>query len=175
MPSSSSSSSQSPGDEKSSSSSSSSSSSKSSLSSQSSSITSASSDSSGYQNFCYPDKNCACGCGCEACQFNHSDSGVKFYNGEFQHSATPLMMGGYGLPWGHTRYCANQRYRNSVLVSEDIGQGTNWFVDQWPYVTNQNADGSIVAISRGQEDPLFFSKSGSTYAPIYGGEDKYHG
>src|SRR4029453_8524443 len=168
MPSSSSSSSQSPGDEKSSSSSSSSSSSKSSLSSSSSS-----SASSGYQHLCSPDKKCACDCGCEACQFNHSDGGVKFYNGEFQHSATPFVMGGYGLPWGHTRYYSNQRYRYNTLVSEDIGQGTNWFVDQWPYVTNQNADGSIVAISRGQEDPPFFSKPGSTSAPIYGGEDKY--
>src|SRR4029453_18156998 len=181
MPSSSSSSSQLPGDEKSSSSSSSSSNSssssssspKSSLSSQSSSRSSASSDSSGDERHCCPDKNCACDCGCDPCRFNHSEGGVKFYNGEFQHSATPFMMGGYGLPWGHTRYYSNQRYRNSVLVSEDIGQGTNWFVDQWPYVTNQNADGSIVALSRRQEDPLFFSKSGSTYAPIYGGEDKY--
>src|SRR4029453_5622970 len=107
MPSSSSSSSQSPGDEKSSSRSSSTSSSKSSLSSQSSSSTSARRASGRSQHFCCPDKNCAGDCGCEACQFNHSDSGVKFYNGEFQHSATPLMMGGYGLPWGHTRYYSN--------------------------------------------------------------------
>src|SRR5262249_23288703 len=120
-----------------------------------------------------PDNSCACDECCEACQYTKSPHGVRYFNGEFQHPTTAFSFGGFGQAWGHSRYYSNQRFRNSGLVKEDYGHGTNWFANEWPYITNYNEDGSIVAVSLGQSKTLFFQWSGTAYAPLHGAQDRY--
>ncbi len=134
---------------------------------------SSSSSSSGDERCPSPDKSCTCKECCPACDFDESDETVRYFNGEFRYSVADLSSGGQGLAWGHTRYYSNQRYRGTTPVNEDIGQGTNWFVDNWPYITDQTEDGSVVVVSFSQEQSVFFNKSGSTYTPTNGAENRY--
>lgn len=97
---------------------------------------------------------------------------MRYFNGELQYEVTSLGSGGFGFPWGHSRTYSNQLYRSQAVVSEDQGHGFNWLVQQWPYLT-VDSDNTTYSVNRGMEEPLFFLKSGSTYNPTFGAEDRY--
>lgn len=121
-----------------------------------------------------PDVCCACDECCEACQYEETEETVRYFNGEFRYFATAFSVGGFGFPWGHTRVYSNQWHRGNALVNEDIGQGTNWMILEWAYITEPPPGDSNYVISiPHHRKKLFFKKSGTDYLPTYGAEDLY--
>ena len=56
---------------------------------------------------------------------------VRYANGEVAVVSNDLEAGGFGLPWGHTRSFAS---RLTKFDSDQLGQGWNWLVQEWPYL-----------------------------------------
>jgi hypothetical protein len=84
-----------------------------------------------------------------------SNHPIRYNNGELLYSATDLAVGGFGSPWGHTRF-----YSNRLDFSQDMGQGFNWLVEQWPYLVN---DGDTIIMMKGQSERVWFDESGGGY------------
>ncbi|MCO6458897.1 MAG: hypothetical protein J5I93_26615 [Pirellulaceae bacterium] len=76
-----------------------------------------------------PDQTCPACCDCCECGIGVSEVGVRYVNGEVRLSIPVLTAGGFGRPWGHTI-----TYTNRLPASWDLGNGFNWFVEQWPYL-----------------------------------------
>jgi len=94
------------------------------------------------------------------CDESVSTAPVRYATGELRYSATDISSSGFSMPWGHTRHFTNQ-----LQSSDSCGQGYNWLVSQWPYVT-QDSSGNI-AIMGDQGQTLWFEKSGSSYICAY--------
>jgi len=84
-----------------------------------------------------------------------SDGPVRYNNGELLYSAVDLAAGGFGAPWGHTRL-----FSNRLDFSQDMGQGFNWLIDQWPYLVNE---GDTIIMMKGLSERVWFDESGGGY------------
>ena len=65
---------------------------------------------------------------------------VRYANGEVSVVSNDLEAWGFGLPWGHTRSFAS---RLTKFDSDNLGQGYNWLVQEWPYLI-ADLTGSVV-------------------------------
>jgi RHS repeat-associated protein len=81
---------------------------------------------------------------------------VRYASGEIALSATDIASDGFGVPWGHTRSFANR-----LEISESLGHGYNWQVEQWPYLI-QDYYGNIVVLG-GANTSFWFTKSGDQF------------
>jgi len=83
-------------------------------------------------------------------------------DGQVQLSETDVWSTGFGQPWGHTR-----SYDNRLMTPTEYGNGINWHVRQWSYLTE---DGTTIVLSRSANDTQWFDfDSGtSTYVGRYG-------
>lgn len=110
---------------------------------------------------------CECECGdCDCCEETctaESDNPVRYYSGELVLRESDLSTGGFGFGWGHTRSYSNQMSRD-----HDYGNGFNWLVREWGYLTNPNGDGSFVVAVLGTGKSYRFDKTGDSYTARYG-------
>ena len=86
---------------------------------------------------------------------------MRYFNGEVELSVTELSSRGFGQAWGHTR-----TYSNQLSASFDFGNGFNWIVKQWAYLT-EGTGGEIVFV-RSPRDAVWFDPSGGDYVARYG-------
>ena len=89
-------------------------------------------------DFC-PPQDCRCSCGCTQ-DTGLSDNPVRFFNGEVRLSVDDLPSSGFGMPWGHQR-----TYSNRLSENADLGNGFNWLVDQWSFISELGG-GSVEVI-----------------------------
>jgi RHS repeat-associated protein len=87
----------------------------------------------------------------------YSSKPVRYATGEIAVSASDLGAGGFGQDWGHTRSFGSQ-----MTLSQTVGQGYNWQVSQWPYITPVDEGNSLV-IQGDANNPIWFDKSGDKY------------
>jgi len=86
---------------------------------------------------------------------------VRYFNGEVQIAVTDLSARGYGKRWQHRR-----TYSNRLTATADLGNGTNWLVETWPYLVD-HPDGSVTVV-RGTRGTLWFDLVDQTYVGRYG-------
>ncbi|MBS0266027.1 MAG: RHS repeat-associated core domain-containing protein [Planctomycetes bacterium] len=79
-------------------------------------------------------------------------------------SATDLMTGQGGVPWGHTR-----SYTNALPYPVNAGNGWNWQVAEWPYVVG-NPTGTVTIMGASQ-NVLWFDAVGSGYVARFNVRD----
>ena len=102
-----------------------------------------------------------------------SNAPVRYFNGEAEIEADDLEAGGSGTRWGHKR-----KYSNQMAYDCDYGNGFNWLVREWQYLT---AEGSLmpwpgsssmvpatVIVVRTSESTLWFDFNGAQYVARYG-------
>lgn len=106
-----------------------------------------------------PPKCKKCKCKCEK---GASKRPIRYGNGEIQMSVRDLISAGFGQPWGHTRY-----YTNRLAESDDFGNGYNWVVEQWPYVTDQ---GDSLAVVWTPQHAVWFDKVSGSFIARYGAQ-----
>jgi hypothetical protein len=63
---------------------------------------------------------------------------------------------GFGTPWGHTR-----TYSNNSTFPQNLGNGWNWKVDEWPYLVYQ-PEGQVTVVLNANR-AYWFQLSGATY------------
>jgi RHS repeat-associated protein len=80
-------------------------------------------------------------------------------SGEVVLTVKDIDASGFGTPWGHTRSCASR-----LSEDTDIGNGTNWQVEEWPYLVIQ-ADKVVVMGASTQE--MWFTKVGDSFVPQF--------
>ncbi|MBC8874772.1 MAG: RHS repeat-associated core domain-containing protein [Planctomycetes bacterium] len=85
---------------------------------------------------------------------------VRYATGELAVRATDIESSGFGLPWGHTRSFANR-----LSVSQTLGNGFNWQVEQWPYLVIHHS-GDVTVLSKANTG-LWFQKIDGGYAPEF--------
>jgi len=83
---------------------------------------------------------------------------VRYATGEVFVSAIDIESRGFGVPWGHTR-----RFSSRLSENTNFGNGANWVVIQWPYLSIQD-DGTAVAFGIADSE-LWFDKSNGAYTP----------
>ena len=112
---------------------------------------------------------CGCECECGCCGGPPepgtidatSESGVCYSSGGIKLTVSDLSASGFGQTWGHDR-----SYRNDVTCDESRGNGTNWFVAEWPYLVEDN--GTVIVV-KADGSPLYFDdQGGGVYAGRYG-------
>jgi hypothetical protein len=86
---------------------------------------------------------------------------VKYSNGEIRLTQIDLSGDGFGAPWGHTRSYANQ-----IAMHQNLGNGYNWRVAEWPYLVQTLA--GWVQIVGGTYAGITFLESESGYTPQWG-------
>lgn len=114
-----------------------------------------------------PQAVCTCECGCACAAAQKSASAVRYSNGELELESSQLASAGFGQPWGHTPYYLNRILINDVPTTYDFGQGYNWLVTQWPFITIKST--GILEVVRGLNQYFFFEDTGGgSYAPLFG-------
>ncbi|MBN8625472.1 MAG: RHS repeat-associated core domain-containing protein [Planctomycetes bacterium] len=103
----------------------------------------------------------ACENECDCSGGGTSSGPIKYANGEIDLSVTELSSRGFGSFWGHTR-----TYSNRLSASFDFGNGFNWIVKQWAYLTE--GDGGAFVFVRSPSDAVWFDPSGSDFIARYG-------
>ena len=98
---------------------------------------------------------------CECCMDDASASPVRYFNGEVQLAVADLAAGGFGRAWGHERV-----YSNRLSGDHDFGNGFNWLVRQWAYLS-EDAAGAI-SVVRGTREAVWFDLVGNDYVARYG-------
>ena len=95
------------------------------------------------------------------CTSGSSGNPVKYFNGELQISKTDLSSNGFGRTWGHTR-----TYSNQLSSTYNSGNGYNWVIRQWPYLSAASA--TLVTAVRGADWTVWFDKqAGGSYVARY--------
>ena len=119
-------------------------------------------------------EKCDCDCGCKkpAQQINNTIAGsgttcpacnedpIRYGSGEMELTVTDLSTGGFGQRWEHAR-----RYRNRLSESFDFGNGFNWQIGQFSYLTL--TDDGVAAI-RPVGGSLWFVDTGGALVGQYG-------
>ncbi len=98
-----------------------------------------------------------------SCDDSTTPEPVTYSNGQIQLSVTDVSAEGFGRFWGHVR-----SYSNQLLQNFDFGNGYNWLVRQWAYVTMFSP--SVFVVTRGSGNGIWFDKDDSddTYTARYG-------
>ncbi len=97
----------------------------------------------------------------ECCLEDASASPVRYFNGEVQLAVADLAAGGFGRAWGHERV-----YSNRLSGDHDFGNGFNWLVRQWAYLS-EDAAGAI-SVVRGTRQAVWFDLVDADYVARYG-------
>ncbi|MGC3967595.1 MAG: RHS repeat-associated core domain-containing protein [Pirellulales bacterium] len=80
---------------------------------------------------------------------------VTLMDGQVQLRETDLWSTGFGQPWGHQR-----SYDNQLPTPTDFGNGFNWYVRQWSYLTQQ---GTTIILHRSANETQWFDYDPDTY------------
>src|SRR5208337_3833520 len=107
-----------------------------------------------------PPCDCTCSCCCPSPK-ELSSKPVRYFNGEVRLMAEDLHSSGYGMEWGHKR-----TYSNRLSKNYDFGNGYNWLVDQWSYITN--ASNGWVEVVFNPFLSYWFQLVGGVYVPQFG-------
>jgi len=115
-----------------------------------------------------PLRDCGCGCGCKACAKappvpkapNASRLPIRYGTGEIVLSATDITVGGFGVPWGHTRTFASR-----LSQTTNVANGNNWQVKEWSYLVRPTS--TTVVVMGSANDVLWFDLVGSNYVPRF--------
>ncbi|HUG92211.1 MAG TPA: hypothetical protein VML55_15325, partial [Planctomycetaceae bacterium] len=85
---------------------------------------------------------------------------LRYATGELLFEAKDLVSHGYGLPWGHTR-----RFSSRLSRPDQIGNGVNWQVQEWPYLVRHNSGVAVLGMSAGT---LWFDPDGGNFTGAFG-------
>ena len=105
-------------------------------------------------------------CGCQSPELAEnappqcSDLPIRYASGEIVLNAADLMIGGYGVPWGHTRSFASRLSENT-----NLGNGYNWQIKEWTYLVFPD-DESVVVMGQATQQ-LWFEQVGGGYQGKY--------
>ena len=97
------------------------------------------------------------GPGCPTC----SAAPIRYATGEIVLNVSDLETGGFGIPWGQTR-----SYANRLSNSYNFGNGYNWLVAEWTYLSIQ-PDPGTVAVMGIPTQTLWFDQVGNDYVPRF--------
>jgi hypothetical protein len=86
---------------------------------------------------------------------------IRYATGELALSDVDLAGDGFGVPWGHTRSFASR-----LSISESLGNGYNWQVEEWPYLV-RHYDGTVTVMGRANT-AFWFDASGEGFVGRFG-------
>lgn len=86
-----------------------------------------------------------------------SDHPIRYGSGEILLQATDLITSGFATTWGHSR-----TYSNRLSYSENLGNGYNWVVQQWPYLVIKFL-GDVTVMGIRPSVAYSFSRVGNAY------------
>ena len=89
-----------------------------------------------------------------------SENPGRYSSGEIIVRSRDLEVGGYGVPWGHTR-----TFQSRLTNNETIGNGFNWNVEEWPYLI-VDYYGTVTVMGRASGS-LWFDKVDGAYVPRF--------
>jgi hypothetical protein len=90
---------------------------------------------------------------------------VQYANGSVVLREDDLTVPSGGF-FGHSRYFTNQMQINGNPTNYLGPNGYNWYASQLPYAATPD-NGATVAIFFDPNNPYWFTRSGSTYSPLY--------
>ncbi|MCA9039611.1 MAG: hypothetical protein KDA65_04610 [Planctomycetaceae bacterium] len=130
----------------------------SSSSSDSSSSDSSSSWSSSSSNAA-PEDEMACPCEGK----DVSEKPIRYANGTTMYETTDVSAGGFGLGWAHNRV-----YSNRMAYDFNRGNGTNWYLEDWPYLIVSPNTTSAIGLMGNVNRPTWFVNQSGSYKALYG-------
>ena len=109
-----------------------------------------------------------------------SEEPIRYATGEIVLSETDVMSRAFGTPWGHTRsYVHRQVHQQSLApIAEDRSQGSNWQVQQWPYLVRRvdDQDQLLGYVVQGQSNAqLWFDLDNGQLAACFGSKSAVGG
>jgi len=93
---------------------------------------------------------------------------VSYASGQAQVTDVDVVGAGFGSGWSHTR-----TYTNQMTGSQDVGNGFNWYLEDWPYLEQTTFGNGWLVLLGNANDLLWFElQEDSSWKTLYGRTEK---